>query len=258
MKITTIILDWAGTSVDFGSMAPVDAFITAFEAHGITPTTEETRAPMGLPKRAHIATMLSGERLLAAWQKHHGRTHTEVDIDAIYARFETILFESLSNYATPLPDVLETVAKIRESGIKIGSTTGYTRPMMDIVASLAKEQGYAPDCLVCPEDVGHGRPYPYMIWRNLELLGTKNIAEVLKLGDTEADMHEGKAAGCLTAGVVVGSSMLGLSEGEWAALSGEEQAQQIEKTRAAYFAAGADFVIDSIRELPTLIRTIGG
>jgi len=258
LKITTIILDWAGTTVDFGSLAPIAAFAAAFEAHGVTATPDEIRAPMGLPKHTHIAMMLSGERLAAAWEKKHGRTHTDADIDTIYAKFEETLFESLTNYANPLPGALEAVAEIRGMGIKIGSTTGYTRPMMDVVAPLAKEQGYAPDCLVCPADVGHGRPYPYMVWRNLELLGTQSIAEVLKIGDTEADMHEGKAAGCLSVGVVVGSSLLGLSESEFTSLSAEDRTAQIEQTRQAYFAAGANFVIDSIKDLPALIRALGG
>ena len=259
MNITTIILDWAGTAVDFGSLAPVDAFIKAFEAHGVTPTLDETRAPMGLPKRAHVAIMLSGDRLAAAWQAKHGRAHSEADIDTIYAQFEANLFASLSNYATPLPGTLEAVAQVREMGIKIGSTTGYTRPMMDVVAPLAKEQGYAPDCLVCPEEVGgHGRPYPYMIWRNLEHLGTKSIQNVLKIGDTVADMQEGKAAGCLTAGVVIGSSLLGLSQGEWRALSAEEKSAHIARTKQGYFEAGADFVLTSIHDLSALLSVIGG
>jgi len=90
---------------------------------------------MGLPKRAHVAIMLSGNCLSTAWQTAHGRSHTEADIDAVYAQFEANLFASLSNYATPLLGTLEAVAQV---GIKIGSTTGYTRPMMDVVTPLAK------------------------------------------------------------------------------------------------------------------------
>ncbi|MCL2199055.1 MAG: phosphonoacetaldehyde hydrolase [Defluviitaleaceae bacterium] len=259
MKIKTIILDWAGTTVDFGSFAPVESFMTAFAAYGINPTAEETRAPMGLAKRVHVATMLAGERLAAEWVKQHGKPHTEADIDAIYKKFEPALFSVLKNYADPLPGVLDTVNKIRRKGIKIGSTTGYTREMMNIVAPLAKQNGYAPDFLVCPEEVnGKGRPYPYMLWRNLEALNCENINEVLKIGDTEADMQEGKNAGCLCVGVIAGSSMLGLSENELADLEPQQKSEAFAKTRAAYLTSGADFVINSIIELPKLITTIGG
>ena len=259
MRITTIILDWAGTTVDFGSFAPVDAFMGAFAAFGVKPTTDETRAPMGLAKRTHIATMLSGERLAAQWAKKNGKSHTEADIDAVYEKFEPALFKVLQNYAAPLPGVIETITILKGRGIKIGSTTGYTRPMMDIVAPLAKERGYAPDYLVCPDDAGGlGRPYPYMLWRNLEKLGTVHVDEVLKVGDTDADIREGKAAGCLSVGVIAGSSMLGLTEGELETLEPKRKEELFAKTRQKYFESGADFVIDRIRDLPKLITMIGG
>jgi len=259
MKIKTIILDWAGTTVDFGSFAPVEAFMSAFAQYGLTPTADETRAPMGLAKRTHVKMMLEGERLSQEWIAKYGKPHTEADIDAIYEKFEPALFGVLKDYANPLPDVLDVVAGLRGMGIKIGSTTGYTKQMMDIVAPLAKENGYAPDYLVCPEDAaGKGRPYPYMIWRNLEALGCSNIGEVLKIGDTEADMQEGKAAGCLCVGVIIGSSVLGLSESEFASLADSKKEELYTMARQKYFASGADFVIDSIAELPKLITAIGG
>jgi len=259
MKIKTIILDWAGTTVDFGSFAPVEAFMSAFAAYGLNPTADETRAPMGLAKRTHVAMMLSGERLESEWVSKHGKPHTTADIDAIYEKFEPALFGVLKNYANPLPNVLDVVAQIRDMGIQIGSTTGYTKQMMEIVAPLAKENGYAPDYLVCPEDVaGKGRPFPYMIWRNLEALGCARIDEVLKIGDTEADMQEGRAAGCLSVGVIIGSSVLGLSESEFASFDDKKKGELFETARQRYFANGANYVIESIAELPKLITTIGG
>jgi len=259
MKITAIILDWAGTAVDFGSFAPVDAFMSAFAAFGVQPTLAETRAPMGLPKRAHVAAMLSGERLSAQWAERHGRRHGEADIDAVYELFEPALFKVLKNYAAPLPGLVEAAARIRGRGIKIGSTTGYTRAMMDIVAPAAEERGYAPDCIACPEDVGgRGRPYPYMLWRNLEKLGVAHVGEALKVGDTDADIREGKAAGCASVGVIAGSNVLGLTESEYEALDPRRKEELFAEARRSYFESGADFVIDRVRDLPALISMIGG
>jgi len=233
-KIDAIILDWAGTTVDYGCFAPVNAFIAAFESFGIKANVEETRAPMGLPKRKHIEKML----------ENMGRSYTQEEVDKIYARFEPALFEVLPAYAEPLPGVIEAVEKIRKMGISIGSTTGYTKAMMDVVVPLAKEKGYAPDCVVCPDDTNEmGRPYPYMLWRNLEKLGVKSIHNVLKIGDTEVDMQEGKNAGCLCVGVLKGSSML--------AMNGDE-----EKSRQKYMEAGADYVIEDISALPALIESL--
>jgi phosphonoacetaldehyde hydrolase len=256
-KIKAIILDWAGTTVDYGCFAPVAAFAAAFEAFGLTPTMEETRAPMGLAKRAHIAKMLEGERLASLWAERYGHAPTAEDVARIYDRFEPALFEVLSNHAQPMPGVLDTVRRMREMGISIGSTTGYTRAMMEVVAPLAKAAGYAPDCLVCPDETGGiGRPYPYMIWRNLEKLGVAEIGAVLKIGDTDADMREGKNAGCLCVGVLKGSSMLGLTQTEFEQTGSAEVATLLKSAKQKYLAAGADFVIEEIAQLPGLIASI--
>jgi phosphonoacetaldehyde hydrolase len=233
-EINAIILDWAGTTVDYGCFAPVNAFISAFDAFGIRVGVEETRAPMGLPKRKHIEKMLENMGLL----------YTQEDVSQIYARFEPALFEVLPSYAEPLPGVIEAIANIREMGIAIGSTTGYTQTMMDVVVPLAREKGYAPDCIICPDNTnGIGRPYPYMLWSNLEKLGISCIHKTLKIGDTEADMQEGKNAGCLSVGVLKGSSML--------AMNGDE-----ETARQKYFEAGADYVIEDISALSALLKSL--
>ncbi|MDR1564567.1 MAG: phosphonoacetaldehyde hydrolase [Oscillospiraceae bacterium] len=256
-KISTIILDWAGTTVDYGCFAPVNAFITAFEAFRITPTMEETRAPMGLQKRAHIQQMLAGERLGRLWLKQHGHAPAQEDINQIYKRFEPALFEVLAKHAEPLPGALEAVQQMRDMGIKIGSTTGYTQAMMDVVVPLAKSKGYAPDSLVCPDETGGiGRPSPYMLWRNLEKLGVASIQEVLKAGDTAADMQEGKNAGCICVGIIKGSSMLGLTQEELTHKSSNEAAELFAAAKRSYKEAGADYVIEEIAELPKLIALL--
>jgi len=255
-KISTIILDWAGTTVDFGCFAPVNAFIKAFEAYDITPTMDETRAPMGMEKYAHVAKMLDGKRLATLWLEKYGRPHTKEDVNDIYKRFEPELLKTLSKYTDIIPGTLEAVQQIRDMGIVIGSTTGYTTEMMGIVAYCAKEKGYEPDYLVCPEDVGHGRPYPYMIWRNLVNLKIMDVREVVKIGDTVADIEEGKNAGCCSVGVLKGSSLLGLSETEFVNTPQGKLEILLDKAKSKYIEAGADYVIDDITALPELITTI--
>lgn len=255
--VKAIILDWAGTTVDFGSFAPVAAFVKAFETYGITPTIEETRAPMGMQKWAHIEKMLGGSRIADLFTQKYDRPYNQEDIDAIYKEFKPALFSSLEAYTKPLPGVIKTVEKIRAMGIKIGSTTGYTRSMMDIVVPSACEKGYSPDCLVVPDEVGGvGRPYPYMLWRCLEKLSVGGIHEVIKVGDTAADIAEGKNAGCLAVGVCKGSNMLGLGEEAYGDLTTAELADYYKQTTQKYLDAGADYVIGSIDELPALILQI--
>jgi len=253
-KISALILDWAGTTVDYGCFATVGAFIESFEAFGLTPTMDETRAPMGMQKRAHIRTMLEGKRLGSMWVEKHGRAHNERDIDEIYSKFEPALFSVLENYSDPLPGAVEAVKKIREMGILIGSTTGYTKAMMDVLTPLVKEKGYAPDCVVCPDETNDmGRPFPYMIWRNLEKLRIEDVRSVLKVGDTTADMEEGKNAGCICVGILKGSSMIGLSEKELRGKSRLETESLLKGAERKYYGSGADYVISDITALPELV-----
>lgn len=259
MKYNTVILDWAGTAVDFGCFAPVAAFQKAFERVGLAPTIEETRAPMGMKKWDHIKKMLSGKRLAAEFMEKYGREAKEDDIETIYDTFETELFKVLDGYAQPLPGVCETIALLREKGVKIGSTTGYTSKMMQIVTQKAKEYDYAPDSMVTPDDVCEmGRPYPYMIWKNLRILQVKNIQEVVKVGDTAADIREGKNAGCVSVGIIKGSSILGWSHEEWEKADDTSKKEACESARQAFEAAGADAVLYDITELPAFMENQKG
>jgi phosphonoacetaldehyde hydrolase len=226
----------------------------AFEFFGLRPTLAETRAPMGLAKRTHLARMLEGERLASAWAEKFGRRPGEAEADALYARFEPALLEVLAERAEPLPGVVETVARLREAGLKIGSTTGYTRDMMRLVTPAAKAAGYEPDALASPDETGGiGRPYPYMLWLVMERLGVEAASGVVKVGDTLADIEEGRNAGCLSLGVIAGSSLLGLERAEFEALSAKEKAPLFETVRRQFLEAGADHVLDDITGLPELI-----
>ncbi|QPQ37099.1 phosphonoacetaldehyde hydrolase [Lysinibacillus sp. JNUCC-52] len=257
MKIEAVILDWAGTAVDFGCFAPVNVFLTIFEEAGVTVTLEEARKPMGMLKIDHIRTMLEMARISEAWEQVYGRAYTEQDVQALYAQFETKLMASLALFTDPIPHVRETVQQLRQAGIRIGSTTGYTKSMMEVVTHHAAEKGYKPDYLVTPTDVGDkGRPYPYMIFRNIEELGIQATKKVVKVGDTTSDMQEALNAGVWAVGVIIGSSEMGLTEQEFMRLSAEERADAIERTKAVFEQAGAHYTIQTMQELPALIKTI--
>lgn len=84
MKYEAVIFDWAGTTVDYGCFAPVQAFLDSFHEYGIDPTMEEVRGPMGMLKIDHIRTMLQGERISGLWKEKYGRDWTEEDVHAVY------------------------------------------------------------------------------------------------------------------------------------------------------------------------------
>lgn len=255
-RVLCVVFDWAGTTVDFGCEAPVGAFMKAFGEAGLPVSEAEARAPMGLPKRDHVRELLRLERVSALFAEKYGRAWTERDVERIYAASVPALTAVLEDYCEPLPGVVETVAELRRMGLKIGSTTGYTREMMDIVARGAAAKGYAPDALVTPDETGAGRPAPYMIFRNMEKLGVYPPANVVKAGDTPADIREGKNAGAWSVGIIEGSSELGLNREECAALSTSKRAELFSAVRGRFYGAGADFVISRITELPKLVEQI--
>lgn len=255
MKFDGIIFDWAGTTVDYGCFAPVKAFIEAFEQFGITPTLEEVRKPMGMLKIDHVRTMLSMDRISGLWEEKQGRKWTEQDVQRVYELSESKILEIVHNYAEPKPYVVETVKKLREMGLKIGSTTGYTDEMMALVVPKAAELGYSPDCWFSPDSTNKkGRPYPYMIFRNMEKLELKDVSRVMKVGDTVSDILEGKNAGLVTVGIMEGSSVMGLTQEEYEALSPEEREAADKKAEQIYLEAGADYVVRDVRGVLDFIK----
>ncbi len=245
-RIEAIIFDWAGTTVDYGCMAPLQAMQEAFLRHELNISLAEIRKPMGLAKLEHIKEVLAGKKVTATTQ----------DIQTIYTNFEANIMLNLHRYTDLIPGILEVQTYLREHDIKIGSTTGYTQAMIDIVASAARKAGYQPDCIVTPDQVTRGRPYPYMLQQNLEALDIQDIHSVIKVGDTLVDIQEGINAGCWSVGVIRGSSMLGLQASEVAELSESELKQRTRKIKEEMSAAGAHYVLDSINELPAIIHTI--
>lgn len=249
-EIKTVIFDWAGTTVDYGCFAPVRAFMEIFKEYGVVPTIEEVRKPMGMLKIDHIRTMLGMERIAKAWQQAHGKLPGEEEVRQLFHIFEEKLLDILHLYGEPKPDTLEAVGRLREQGIAIGSTTGYTDRMMEIVTTAAGKKGYTPDVWFSPDSTGgKGRPWPYMIFRNMEALGARNVREVLKIGDTVADILEGKNAGVWTAGVIVGSSEMGLSEAEYNSMTEERREAECRRVAEVYERAGADKVYKTLKEL---------
>ncbi|MDQ7863077.1 hypothetical protein RCO48_24710 [Peribacillus frigoritolerans] len=137
----------------------------------------------------------------------------------LYAEFEPALMMSLADYTDPIPGVIETVEALRNRGLKIGSTTGYTDTMMEVVTANALKKGYGPDFHVTP-DATHsiGRPYPYMLYRNMEKIEISGIMEGSEGRRYHFRYARGVNAGVWTVGVIVGSSEMGLSLDEYTSL----------------------------------------
>lgn len=256
-KISCVIMDWAGTAVDFGCFAPLNAFLKVFsEEKGIDITYRQAREPMGLLKIDHIKAILNMPEVNEKFRARYGREWNMEDVNEMYVSFEKHLFASLSNFTTPIPGVLDTIKELRESGIKIGSTTGYTQAMMDVVRPGAAAKGYVVDNLVTPDNLPAGRPAPYMIYKNMIDLAIPSVDNVVKVGDTIADIKEGVNAKVWSIGIITGSNEMGITEEEYNRRTPDELAALKQEVRERMMAAGAHFVLDNITELPACIEKI--
>ncbi len=254
--IKAVVLDWAGTVVDHGSRAPMGAFVRAFAEFGVAIDIEAARAPMGLPKWDHIWAVGTTPRVAEAWRARHGRDFGKADADAIFAVFEPMNAASVRDHADMIPGAVEAIAALRATGLRIGSTTGYTRPIMQVLAPIAAAAGYAPDNIVCAGDLAAGRPSPLMMYRCFAELGVWPAAAVVKVDDTEPGIAEGIAAGCWTVGVSLSGNGAGLSADELSALAPAERDALRQRAAAPLHAAGAHLVIDSIATLPEAVASL--
>ena len=254
--IRAVILDWAGTTVDFGSLAPVVALQRIFAENGVPITTAEARENMGVLKRDQIRSICAGRRVRDQWSSHHGHPPSEPDVERLFAEFLPRQAEILAEFSAPIPGVRETVEAWRAAGLPIGSTTGYTRELLDVVIPVAARDGYSPDASVTPDEVGGGRPKPFMCYRNAILLGAYPLWRCVKIGDTPADIAEGMNAGMWTVGITATGNEIGLSRDAWEALPPDEQTALERKAAGRLTEAGARFTAPSLADCTKILDDI--
>lgn len=250
------ILDLAGTVLDFGSRAPAGAFVELFARHGIPVSEAEARGPMGMHKRDHIAALCKLPSVLKPWTLIHGRPVSDADIDALYTEFIPLQIAALPRYSALIPGARAAVVALRERGLRIAFTTGYSREMMNVVLAEAEKQGLVADAAVCGSDVPEGRPAPWMAQECARLTAIYPPAACIKFGDTLVDIQEGRNAGMWSVGASVTGNMTGLSVLDWSELPDGCQDAHRERAATAMLGAGAHAVIDGIGQLPALVDEI--
>ena len=240
-KIQAVLLDWAGTTMDYGCMAPAVVFVEVFKRQGVPISMEEARAPMGAHKRVHIQRISQLDAVRGRWQQKHGRPPDEGDVDRMFAEFVPLQLDCLSDYSEMIPGALEAVAAMRRRGMKIGSTTGYLRD--------AKRQGYEPDSTVCASDVPAGRPLPYMCLQNVINLQVSPVGACVKVDDTVPGVEEGLNAGMWSIGLALSGNEVGLPLAELRSLAPDDLARRRERAYTRMRQVGAHYVVDSIAEV---------
>ena len=195
----------------------------ATERQGAEYTDEQFRAHMGTEKKWAIRQLLdlgglevTDELVEDAWRWFRAelrRTYTE-------------------NPPVPLDGVEEMLVTLRESGVQIGLTTGFSREIVDLILeSMGWTVGETVDTVAAGDEVEAGRPEPFLIRRVMSDLGVTDPETVISVGDTSADVESARRAGVTSVGVLTGHL-----------------------TRERFAELGADHVLESAADLPELIR----
>jgi phosphonoacetaldehyde hydrolase len=254
--LQAVLLDWAGTTMDYGCYAPAVVFIEVYRRQGVPISVEEARAPMGAHKKVHIRKISQLESVRQRWQDAHGRPPTEQDVETMFQDFVPLQLQCLANYADLIPGTLEAVADFRRRGLKIGSTTGYTSDMMKILLAEAKKRGYEPDSTVCASEVPAGRPEPWMCVQNAMNLRVYPFEACVKIDDTLPGIDEGLNAGMWTIGLAKTGNELGLTAEEISKLEPDLLQAKLDRARLRMRQSGAHYVVDGIWDVPAVLDDI--
>ncbi len=255
-RLQAAIFDWAGTTVDYGCLAPAGAFQTLFRMNGIEATIAQAREPMGMHKRDHIATMLAMPPLAAQWVQEHGAPHTDKDVEALFQAFIPLQLEALPNFLNVIPGVVDTVEALRKRGMKIGATTGYNEEMMALCSEAGAAAGYIPDVSIAVTQVPAGRPAPWMAVKAAMELQVFPWESIVKIGDTVTDVLEGLNAGMWTVAVTRTGNEVGLSQADTDALPADELRARVERATLKLAQAGAHYVIEGVADLVPVLDEI--
>ena len=247
--IRSVILDWAGTTMDYGCMAPAVVFVEVYKRQQVPISMDEARAPMGAHKRVHIKKISEQDAVRERWQEAHGRLPTDDDGDAMFAEFVPLQLECLSQYSDMIPGALDAVGECKKRGYKIGSTTGYLPEMMEINLRDAERQGYVPDSTVSAGQVPAGRPYPFMCLQNMINMQVSPVEACVKVDDTIPGVEEGLNAGMWTVGLAISGNEVGLPLDEWEALPEDEKQAKRERAYRRMETCGAHYVVDAIADM---------
>lgn len=254
--IRAVVFDWAGTMVDFGCRAPVLALLEVFAEVGVEITEAEARRDMGRAKRDHIRALLAAPRVAEAWRARHGLASDEADVDRLHDAVEPKMRAAARDCAALIPGAASLVADLRARGVRIGSTTGYTRPMMTDILPLAADQGYAPDVVVCAGETAEGRPSPLMMWKTLVALGAWPARACVKVDDAVVGITEGREAGAWAIGLSASGNGVGLSQEALASLPLDERSKRVGASAQALRDAGAHYVVESVAQLGPVLAEI--
>ena len=140
-KIQACIFDLGGTVCDKYVLAPATSFKKTFNAFGLCPTMEQIRRPMGKRKNEHINELLLDPDIQAQWLRSYKRYYTPEDVENMYQAFIPVQMKCAAEYSDAIPGTKQAFDYLQANNILTGSTTGYTRPVIDVILDKLSAQG---------------------------------------------------------------------------------------------------------------------
>ncbi len=254
--VKAVVFDWAGTMIDFGCMAPVEALNRVFAEEGVSLSAEEARRDMGKAKLDHLRALLRDPQVQTRWVARKGALAGEADIDRLYRKLEPAMKAAAARASRLIPGAALIVSELRALGVKIGSGTGYTREMMADILPNAAEQGYAPGVVVCAGETPSGRPAPLMTWKALIELDAWPARACIKVDDAPVGIEEGRLAGCWTVGLSASGNGVGLDLETFLSLAPDDRRDRLARSEQALKSAGADYVIEDVSHLMPVVHAV--
>ncbi|MEI6196510.1 MAG: HAD family hydrolase [Verrucomicrobiota bacterium] len=200
-KIKMVIFDLAGTTIrdDNGVR---DCLHQAAAEFKLQTTPDEIQLHMGTNKIHLYQFLIAKARGADVNFRDFEKVQSPETLETatqIFHRYEEIMLAYYRREVTEIPGAADTFRWCHDHGIKVATGTGFHR---QITEAIMDGLGWLRDGLVdISVDVEHtpqqrGRPAPFMIFHAMTQLDIQSVNEVVKVGDTPADMLEGANAGC--------------------------------------------------------------
>ena len=195
-EIQLAVIDMAGTTV-----ADDGLVVASFEAAATAAGLPETGPQREQARQYVLDTM--GQSKIVVFRALFG---SEDVAQRANAAFEAAYEAEIDNgRATPIDDAAEAISRLREAGIKVALTTGFSGGTQEKLLAALGWQTIA-DLVLAPGDGVRGRPYPDLILTALIRLQADSVAGVAALGDTGNDVESALRAGCaIAAGTLTGA-----------------------------------------------------
>ena len=222
--IELVVFDMAGTTVSEGG-AVYQCLRDTLIANGLETPTDALQEVKGMDKYEALRILIERSAM---------REELLPGLDAIHEDFvdRMIEFYRADPAVGETPGASETFRRLRQAGVKVALDTGFSRDIAQtLINRLNWERDELIDASVTSDEVDRGRPHPDMIRRLMLKLGVSDPRRIAKVGDTPADLLEGKNASC---GLIVG-----VTQGSCA----REQLERFPH----------DYLIGSVAELPALL-----